>query len=265
MANIKIKRGETPLVLSAIHNGHEVRPDLLPYIKLTERERLREEDPYTAEWTKIANNSIKVETSRFETDVNRPREKAVYLRPEDAWGLDVWKEPLPPEIVDESLQKHDEFYLRMGQYFDSLLEKYDWLVVYDLHSYNYRREGVDKYGEPEENPEINLGTKHIDKNVWAPVVENLIDNLSRYNFEGRHLDVRENVRFKGGYFCQWLSERYKERICAIAIEVKKFFMDEWTGEPNPLHIQHIRELLIASIQPTIQKATEIHKEMIYDR
>ncbi len=265
MANIETTRGESPLVVAAIHNGHEIRPALLPFINLTERERLREEDPFTAEWTRIANNSIRVETSRFETDVNRPPEKAVYRRPEDAWGLDLWKEPLPRDIVEGSLQKYDDFYRQMEIYFDSLFEVYPWLVVYDLHSYNDRREGVDKYGLPEENPEINLGTQHIDHNVWSPVIESLVQTMRGFNFEGRHLDVRENVKFKGGYFSQWLCQRYKEKICPISIEVKKFFMDEWTGEPNALNIQHIRELLIASIQPTLKTAAKIHQELAYER
>ena len=29
--------------------------------------------------------------SRFEVDLNRPREEAVYRVPEDCWGLDVWR------------------------------------------------------------------------------------------------------------------------------------------------------------------------------
>jgi hypothetical protein len=44
--------------------------------------------------------------------------------------------------------------------------------------------------------------------------------------------VRENIKFKGGYFSQWIHENYPENSCVIAIEVKKFFMDEWTGIPD---------------------------------
>ena len=36
-------------------------------------------------------NRIIVNRSRFEVDINRPRDKAVYITPEDAWGLHIWK------------------------------------------------------------------------------------------------------------------------------------------------------------------------------
>ncbi len=37
-----------PVVATAIHDGHEVRPDLLKHFALSEDERLREEDPHTS-------------------------------------------------------------------------------------------------------------------------------------------------------------------------------------------------------------------------
>ncbi len=79
--------GDGPLVATAIHDGHEVRPELLPYMAISETDRLREEDPFTADWMPMAPTQIVGLRSRFEVDLNRPRDKAVYLKPEDAWGL----------------------------------------------------------------------------------------------------------------------------------------------------------------------------------
>ena len=257
MAKLKIKKGKLPIVVCAIHNGHDICPEVLPYLNLSERERLREEDPYTTEWLNISDNTVKVNSSRFEVDINRPRDKAVYLSPEDAWGLQVWSKPLPQQIVDNSLQVYDQFYEQVEVYFNELLQQHEWLIVYDIHSYNYRREGVDQYAVPEENPEVNIGTGNLNKEIWAPVVQTLIDGMLGYNFEGRHLDVRENVKFSGGHFSRWLYNTYGDRICPIAIEFKKFFMDEWTGEPDDLKIQHIRELLIASLEPVRKSAEQL--------
>lgn len=257
MAKLKIQKGKSPIVVCAIHNGHDIRPEVLPYLNLSEAERLREEDPYTTEWLYISDNTIKVNSSRFEVDINRPREKAVYLRPADAWGLQVWANDLPQQIVDNSLRVYDKFYEQMEEYFDELFLEHDWLVIYDIHSYNYRREGVDKYSSPEENPEVNLGTANMNRERWAPVIDTIISGFREFNFEGRHLDVRENVKFAGGYFSEWLHQRYGDRICPIAIEFKKFFMDEWTGERDDRKIQHIRELLIASINPVKEAASKI--------
>jgi N-formylglutamate deformylase len=38
------------------------------------------------------------------------------------------------------------------------------------------------------------------------------------------------VRFRGGRLSRWIHETFPETGCALAIEFKKFFMDEWTGE-----------------------------------
>lgn len=264
MASVKINFGKSPLVTVAIHNGHQVRPELLPYMNLTESERLREEDPFTSEWIQISDNRIKVNTSRFETDVNRPIEKCIYQKPEDAWGLQVWNEKLPQEVVERSLQVYKNFYTQIEGYFNVLFEQHPWLIVYDLHSYNYRRSGVDKYDPPEQNPEINVGTMRVEKKIWKPVIERLLDVLQKFNYEGRHLDVRENIKFGGGEFAKWLSNKYGERICPVAVEIKKIFMDEWTGQPDHNQIRHLRELLIASIKPVVNEASKI-KELNENR
>ena len=59
--------------------------------------------------------------------------------------------------------------------------------------------------------------------------------------------VAENVRFKGGHFSQWINERYAGRGCALALEFKKTFMDEWSGEANLAHVGRLREALAATV------------------
>jgi len=46
------------------------------------------------------------------------------------------------------------------------------------------------------------------------------------------MDVRENVKFQGGYFSSWVNSTFAGAGCALAVEFKKVFMDEWTGEPD---------------------------------
>lgn len=43
------------------------------------------------------------------------------------------------------------------------------------------------------------------------------------------LDVRENVCFRGRHIAQWVHDRFPETGCVLAIEIKKFYMDEHTG------------------------------------
>ncbi|UCF37662.1 MAG: N-formylglutamate amidohydrolase [Acidobacteriota bacterium] len=223
-------RISTPLIAAAIHDGHDLRPELHQLMALSEEERLREEDPYTEEWTAIAGTRIVGLRSRFEVDLNRPREKAVYLEPDDAWGLTVWKAPLGAGQLDGSLSIYDAFYRSVHTLLDEALSIFPALVLFDLHTYNHRRLGTSGPEAPrEENPEINVGTGTLDRKYWSPVVERFLADLWASDFLGRRLDVRENIRFRGGNFPRWIHQNFPQRVCALAIEVKKFFMDEWTG------------------------------------
>ena len=83
----------------------------------------------------------------------------------------------------------------------------------------------------------------MDRDVWAPIVNRFNKDLRNFDYMGRSLDVRENVKFKGGFFPLWLHSTYPKRVCVISIEFKKFFMDEWTGQPDHDHISAIGRAL----------------------
>ncbi|RIK16194.1 MAG: N-formylglutamate amidohydrolase, partial [Acidobacteria bacterium] len=96
------------LVATAIHDGHELRPQIAAAMVLDEDVRLREEDPFTAVIGAAAPARAVALRSRFEVDLNRPRETAVYRTPEDCWGLQVWREdPLDERLVEDSLAVYD--------------------------------------------------------------------------------------------------------------------------------------------------------------
>jgi N-formylglutamate amidohydrolase len=223
--------GDGPLVACAIHDGHEVRPEVAACLRLDDAQRRYEEDPYTAAWTVIAATRIIARRSRFELDLNRPREKAVYVISADAWGLDVWNCEPPPDMVERSLRAYDDFYAHMRLLLERLVARHRRVVVFDLHSYNHLREGRGRAAaDPELNPEVNLGTRSMDRACWAPVVDRWLAEMRSVDYLGRRLDVRENVKFFGGHFPTWIHQNFPGTVCALAIEVKKFFMDEWTGE-----------------------------------
>ena len=50
---------------------------------------------------------------------------------------------------------------------------------------------------------------------------------------------------------RFVHARYPGRGCAIALEFKKFFMDEWSGEPDPQAVATMRKF-IAHIATTAQ-------------
>lgn len=233
---------------TAIHAGHHVPEDIRPRIALTAAERLREEDPFTDRIAGFGPAGIVCRYSRFVVDVNRPRDQAVYRTPDQAWGLRVWTDPSgpPASLVRRSLQLYDRFYRQVETLFRRILHARGPFVVFDVHSYNHRRDGPDgSAADPEANPEVNVGTGSLDRERWAPVVEAFVSEMASPSGEGAH-DVRENVRFRGGHFSRWIHETFPDSVCCLAIELKKTFMDEWTGEPDPKRIDGLRGSLRAA-------------------
>ena len=257
MANriFEMESGDGPLVATAIHDGHEVREDVLRLMSISEEDRLREEDPFTASWTGVAPTRVFATRSRFEVDLNRPRENAVYRTPQDAWGLRVWKETIPAAVLERSIQEYDDFYAALNQLYTEMSNRYGRFVVFDLHTYNHRREGPDgPVADPERNPQINVGTgTMIDRGRWAPVIERFISDLAAFDFPGGRLDVRENVNFRGGNHAAWTHSTFPESACVFAVEVKKFFMDEWTGQPDPVLQTAVGKALAAAVPGVLEE------------
>ena len=252
----EIMKGNGPIVAAAIHDGNEVRPDVLPFLALSDAARLTEQDPETASWMTFASTHITGNRSRFEFDLNRPREKAVYLHPVDSWGLKVWNKELPEPLVEESLRLYDSFYSKVEALLQDLTAAHGWLVIYDLHTYNHRRRGpYADHDDAEMNPEVNVGTGTMDRHRWASVVDRFLSDLRRHDFLGRNLDVRENVKFFGGHFAQWTHHKFPDNVCVLSVEFKKFFMDEWSGEVDPAQSEAIQQALAATV-PGVLKELE---------
>jgi N-formylglutamate deformylase len=250
----KLSVGNSPLVATAIHSGHETRKEIAELLALDESSRLREEDPFTGGWVVVAETQFVAFRSRFEVDLNRPREKAVYIDPQNAWGLKIWKRKPSNEIVQRSLEQYDAFYQEMYNLFSDLASKFDRFVVFDVHSYNHIPNGSkEALLNPEDNPEVNIGTGTMNRSFWSPIVDRFITDLKNFNYLGRNLDVRENIRFRGGNFSRWIHENFPETGCALAIEFKKFFMDEWTGIPDNIQLAAINEALKSTVPGVLQE------------
>jgi len=253
-----IQISDTPLLAVAVHHGHELRSELRPLIRIDDAARLREEDPLTGTWTLCAPNRIVVHRSRFEVDLNRPRHRAVYAAPEDAWGLEVWHQPLDATVIQRSLEQYELFYQMLDSLLARLVATYGRVAVYDLHSYNHRRDGEQHPpANACKNPVINVGTGTMDREFWTPVVDSFIRDLRAFPLQDHPLDVRENVRFRGGAMVEWIHQRYPKTVCALAIEVKKIFMDEWTGTHDPVVLRGIREALASTTAGVLRALQDV--------
>ena len=213
----------THFVCTAIHNGHRLRPGLAEKCALTEAQRLREEDPYTAD---IASNmpiTVVADDSRYEYDLNRAPATCVY---EEAWGQAVWREPLSDAEKAASLAKHSAFYTILGALYEKLESLHPQVLAYDVHSYNYRRPGMGDV------PLFNIGTEQLDTQRWQSVIDRWADRLGRIKLPD--VDVRAGVNevFYGrGYQATFVGKHCRNTL-VLPTELKKVFMDELTGEPR---------------------------------
>ena len=160
-----------PIVCTAIHNGHDISAEMLKNLAVSEDIRLMEEDPYTERFTQFSSNTIVTRTSRFEVDLNRSKEKCIYKKPEDAWGLKTRKEPPSDLVISRSLEKYNEFYDSAKNHFLQLENKFGKFFVYDIHSFNHHRKGSEAdFDDPMLNPEINIGTNNMPEK-WFPLID----------------------------------------------------------------------------------------------
>jgi N-formylglutamate amidohydrolase len=243
-----VTRGDQPLLATAIHDGHDARPEVAALFALDDAGRLREEDPHTGRWTSAVENRVIARRSRFEVDLNRPPETAVYRTPADAWDLHVWRQPPSDDLVARSMAEYQAYHDLVGGLLGELRERFGRFVVLDLHSYNHRRDGAEAPpADPAANPVINVGTGNIDRDRWGPLVDRFIGELREHEVLGAPLDVRENVRFRGGHFSKWVVQTFPDEGCPIAVEAKKVYMDEWTGVPDEQAITEIGEALAATV------------------
>ena len=94
--SLKIEK-YVPYLCAAIHDGHQFRKELWDKCLHTEYDRWFEEDPCTKDMIKTQPIVLAGRDSRFEYDLNRSPEDAIY---QDAWGKKLWKKPLmlaPPK------------------------------------------------------------------------------------------------------------------------------------------------------------------------
>jgi len=201
----------------AVHNGHQFRQELWDNCLHTEYERWFEEDPETKEMVKSHPIVIAGCDSRFEYDLNRAPETAIY---EDAWGKKLWKEPLPTEMHEKSLQKHANFYKVVHTLISKLEEKFGVCIVYDMHSYNWKR-------WTREVPTWNLGTSNVDNHRFGEEIESWRAILEKTPLpNGIKSTSKINDTFQGnGYFLKYITQNFNNTL-VLATEIAKVYCDE---------------------------------------
>ncbi|MGM0508147.1 MAG: flavohemoglobin expression-modulating QEGLA motif protein [Fusobacteriota bacterium] len=228
-----------PYICTAIHNGDNLRKDLEEKIILNKDERWREEDPFTDQFIEPLPIRIIANDSRFEYDLNRRPEIAIY---EEAWGKKVWKKPLLDKEKKLSLKKHQNFYKVLEALVKKIESKFGAAIIYDIHSYNYQRENQKKG-----LPVFNIGTEKIDRNRFAKYIDRFKDKLKNIEFESIKNKVGENEVFFGrGYLLEYITNKFQNTL-VLATEIKKVYCNEKNKDEYPEVISIIKHGLRTAI------------------
>ena len=230
--SIKIER-YVPAVSTAIHAGHAVREQIVDKLLLNGSERKYEEDPYTGDMLTSFPIVLQGLDSRYQYDLNRPPENCIY---EEAWGKKVWMQPLALKEREESLALYNSYYRVMHTLLSVIEKKYSGCIVYDLHSYNFKRLEVDA-------PLFNIGTHYIDGVLYQPVLDHLRRHLLAADFPDIENRVAFDEVFSGrGHQSSFIHENHRNSLC-IPLEIKKVYMDENSGKPYPLILETFTKTL----------------------
>jgi hypothetical protein len=213
-----------PYVCAAIHDGHQFRKELWDYCSHSEYDRWYEEDPMTLQMIQHQPIVLAGRDSRFEYDLNRDPENAIF---ETAWDKVLWKKPLTGAMKDRSLKKHADFYTVTSALIKKLETKFSHCIVYDIHSYNWKR-------WDREVPTFNLGIANIDVTRFGVSIEQWRSLLSEVNLPNNLNNGADcnNTFFGHGYFLKFITKSFKNTL-VLATEVKKIYCDELTQTIYP--------------------------------
>lgn len=237
-----------PYACGAVHDGHQFRQELWSNCLHTEYERWFEEDPATKQMVQTHPIVIAGCDSRFEYDLNRAPETAIYT---DAWGKQLWQNPLQKKMHEKSLQKHANFYKVVHALISKIEEKFGVCIVYDLHSYNWKRWA-------REVPTWNLGTSNIDNNRFKNEIESWRAILEKTPLpNGIKSTSKINDTFQGnGYFLKYITQNFNNTL-VLATEIAKIYCDELTQIMYPE--------VVDAVEKYLKVALKNHAETFYNK
>ena len=233
-------RSYSHYVCAAVHDGHQFRKELWDNCLHSEYDRWYEEDPCTKYFVENQPIVLAGRDSRFEYDLNRDPDNAIY---EDAWGKKLWREPLSDDEKGKSLNKHNSFYKVVNALIKKLEEIHERVIVYDMHSYNWKR-------WEREVPVINLGTSNIDNERFYAFAKAWRDDLKQIKLPNNiETTSAINDTFQGnGYFLKNITQNFKNTL-VLATEFSKIYCDEL----NAVIFPEVAEAIKMQLKPILEQ------------
>lgn len=234
-------------VCGAVHDGHQFRTSLWDNCLHSEYDRWYEEDPETKNMVISHPIVIAGRDSRFEYDLNRDPENAVF---DTAWGKQLWKTPLDDKEKETSLEKHANFYKVVHALIQKLEAIHGVCIVYDMHSYNWQR-------WDREVPTWNLGTANIDNERFGTMVELWRKSLGDLKLpNGIKQTALINDTFQGnGYFLKYITQNFKNTL-VLATEIAKVYCEEYE--------QIIYPEVVSAVEVELRERIPAHASEFYN-
>ena len=230
-----------PIVCTAIHSGHKLRPELEKSFLLSQEERFYEEDPYTNELISSFPIQLVGNDSRFEYDLNRAKSLSTYFK--TAWDKQVWDKPLSQKQRAKNHGKHQSFYNVLEAIIEVVEQQFKNAIVFDIHSYNHKR--IEK-----NTPTFNIGSGQIDVERWGNVVSQFEKQLNQITLPNLEVRAATDEVFHGrGYLITHVNAHFDNTL-VLPTEVKKIFMDEVTGDVYPLVLEDLKAGFKSAISET---------------
>ncbi|CAM1368629.1 N-formylglutamate amidohydrolase [Tenacibaculum xiamenense] len=240
-----------PYVCAAVHDGHQFRKELWDNCLHTEYERWYEEDPATKQMIQSHPIVIAGMDSRFEYDLNRPPETAIY---KDAWKRKLWKSSLTNEQRNRSLEKHSNFYKVVHALIEKIESTFSVCIVYDMHSYNWQR-------WDRKVPTWNLGTTNVDNERFSDDIEIWREILERTPLPNEiESSSKINDTFQGnGYFLKYITANFKNTL-VLATEIAKVYCNEVEQILYPEVIDSVEKYLKLTLPQHAKDFYNKHKQ-----
>ena len=190
--------------------------------------------------------------SRFEYDLNRTPQECIY---DEAWGKKVWNKKLTAQEIKISKQKHAGYYKVLQALITKLESLFGGCIVYDIHSYNYKR-------WDREVPLFNVGTEQLNSSLYHSTIKNWLKVLSEISMPDIPNKTAENDVFSGrGYNAEYISTHFSNTL-VLPTEIKKVYCDELTGDTYPkitrLLQQNLKQAILTNANDFCQGLEKWH-------
>lgn len=124
----------------------------------------------------------------------------------------MWRGELLERIVEGTLARYDAFYREVTELLEDLRASHRRFVVLDLHSYCHRRGGAGTPpDDPQANPELNLGTESIDRDLRGSLVDHFREDLRAFDGSDRLSRLTLNIYEAAGQPFQRIGQPGEEQ------------------------------------------------------